>query len=439
MLYGLYRAFGTALFILSYPALQLLIWLRPNDRLGLRQRLRGGAASCRIKNDGAPRIWIHAASVGEVAAAGVLIRELTSGGRPPEIVLTTMTVQGLTVARRQLPQEICCFLAPLDVGRIVRRVLDQVRPDMYVCLETELWPAMLGELRRRGTTMVLLNGRMSASSFRRYRLVWGLMGPLLQNFAGVAVIREEDGARFAGLGVDPLRLQVTGNIKFDFPAEDIPATRLQSRKKLGVDREAVFLCGSTRSGEERLLAGVYQALAAQAGADLVWVIAPRHLRRLSEVKGILEDLGLGFDLYSELESRLRRQNVVLVDCLGELARLYSGGDYNFVGGSLVPRGGHNIMEAARWGRPVYYGPHIDDFRDAAHILEDSGAGFRAVDAGQLIEQIRRHMTDTTAYRHACAGAVAAIASQRGTACRQAEIIMRLLPGSPGKEQENREI
>lgn len=439
MLYRLYQAVGTALFILSYPALQLLIRLRPDDRLGLRQRLGGGAGSCRINNTRAPRIWIHAASVGEVAAAGVLIRELTSGSRPPDIILTTMTVQGLAVARRQLPPEICCFLAPLDVAGIIRRVLDQVRPDMYVCLETELWPAMLGALRRRGTAMVLLNGRMSATSFRRYRLVRGLMGPLLQSFAGVAVIKEEDGARFAGLGVDPLRLRVTGNIKFDFPAEDIPATRLQSRKRLGVDRQAVFLCGSTHGGEERLLAGVYQALAAQESGDLLWVIAPRHLRRLSEVKGVLTDLGLRFDLYSELASRPRRHNVVLVDCLGELARLYSGGDYNFVGGSLVPRGGHNIMEAARWGRPVYYGPHIDDFRDAAHILEDAGAGFGVADAGQLIGRIRHHMTDRDAYRQACAGAVSAIAGQQGAACRQAEIIMRLLPGSPGKEQDNREI
>jgi 3-deoxy-D-manno-octulosonic-acid transferase len=436
-LYWLYRAAGTALCILSFPALQLLIKLRPDDRLGLRQRLGGAAASCPMNKNGAPRIWIHAASVGEVGAARVLIRELTSGGLPPDIVLTTMTVQGLAVARQQLPPEICCFLAPLDVAGIVRRVLDLVRPDMYVCLETELWPAMLSDLRRRGTAMVLLNGRMSAASFRRYRLVQGLMGPLLRSFAGVAVIREEDGERFAGLGVDPQRLQVTGNIKFDFPAEDIPATRLQSRKKLGVDRQAVFLCGSTRGGEERLLAGVYQALAALEGNGLIWVVAPRHLRRLSAVKTILSDLGLGFDLYSELESKPRRQNVVLVDCLGELARLYSGGDYNFVGGSLVPRGGHNIMEAARWGRPVYYGPHVDDFRDAADILENAGAGFRVADAGQLADQIRRHMTDRAAYRHACAGAVSAIAGQQGAARRQAEIIMRLLPGSLGKEQDNR--
>jgi len=435
LLYWLYQAVGSAVLFLSYPLILLLVRLRPGDGLGLGQRLARTLPACRKKNDGTPRVWIHAASVGEVAAAGVLIRELTAGGRQLDLVLTTMTAQGLTVARQQLPRAICSFLAPLDLAWIVRRVLAHVRPDIYICLETELWPAMLRELRKAGTCMVLLNGRMTAKSFRRYRLARGLMGPLLQGFAGVAVIREEDGTRIAGLGVAPKRIQVTGNIKFDFPPEDIPATSLHYRKRLDVDREAVFLCGSTRDGEELLLTEAYKTLAAQAGGELVWVIAPRHLRRLDEVHGILTGLGLGFDLYSELAHRRRRQKIVLVDCLGELARLYSAGDYNFVGGSLVARGGHNIMEAARWGRPVYYGPHIDDFRDAAHILEEAGGGFRVADAGQLAKQIIQHMTDTAAYRQACAGAAAAIASQKGAAGLQATMIIRQLTGSRGQAQD----
>jgi 3-deoxy-D-manno-octulosonic-acid transferase len=435
LLYGLYRAVGTAVFFLSYPVILLFIRIWSRDGLGLRQRLAWTVPACRIKNNGTPRIWIHAASVGEVAAAGVLIRELMACGLPLDFVLTTMTVQGLVVARQQLPPDICSFLAPLDVARIVRRVLALVRPDIYVCLETELWPVMLGELRKRGICTVLLNGRMTAKSFRRYRLARGVMGPLLQGFAGVAVIREEDGARFAGLGIAPERIQVTGNIKFDFPPEDIPATRLHYRKRLGVDRESVFLCGSTQDGEEPLLAEVYQTLAERVGGKLIWVIAPRHLRRLAEVKAILSGLRLGFELYSELAHRQRRQGIVLVDCLGELARLYSAGDYNFVGGSLVPRGGHNIMEAVRWGRPVYYGPHIDDFMDAAHILEEAGAGFRVADAGLLAEQIGKHMTDAAAYQHACNGAVSAVAGQQGAARRQTAMITRLLTGRQVQEQD----
>jgi 3-deoxy-D-manno-octulosonic-acid transferase len=373
--------------------------------------------------------------VGEVAAAGVLIRELTSRERQLDIVLTTMTVQGLEVARMQMPPNVCCFLAPLDVPRIVRRALAVVRPDIYICLETELWPAMLGELRKAGTAMVLLNGRITARSFRRYRLARGLMTPLLQGFSGVAAIRKEDGERFAMLGVAPGVIRVTGNIKFDFPPVDIPATRIRYRKKLGVGREAVFLCGSTRSGEERLLAEVYTTLAARAGGALIWVLAPRHLRRLPAVKGLLAELGLGFDLYSELASRPRQQNVVLVDCLGELARLYSAGDYNFVGGSLAARGGHNLMEAARWGRPVYFGPHVDDFIDAAHLLEEAGAGFRVADAGELAERIGSHMTDAAACQRACDGAASAVAGQQGAAGRQAAMILQLLAGGGEQEQE----
>lgn len=436
MLYLLYQLIGTVGYFLFRPVALLVTEFRSRDGLGLRQRLGRFAPPCRLKkNDGVPRVWIHAASVGEVAAAGVLIRELTSRGRQLDIVLTTMTVQGLEVARQQLPSDICSFLAPLDVPRIVRRVLALVRPDIYVCLETELWPAMLGELRKAGTAMVLLNGRMTVRSFRRYRLVHGLMKRILQGFSGVAVIRGEDGTRFAELGVAAGNIQVTGNIKFDFPPADIPATRLRFRKRLWVDDEAVFLCGSTHSGEERLLAEVYQALSEQAGVGLVWVIAPRHLRRLAEVKEFLTGLGLGFDLYTELAHRPRQQDVVLVDCLGELARLYSAGDYNFVGGSLVARGGHNLMEAARWGRPVYFGLHVDDFLDAAHILEEAGAGFPVADAGQLIEQIEKHMTDATAYRNGCNGAASAVASQQGAAGRQAAMILRLLAGGGEKERD----
>ncbi|RJX17406.1 MAG: hypothetical protein C4563_10780 [Desulfobulbus sp.] len=436
MLYGLYRIFGTALFFLIQPMARLFIFLSPRKGHGLRERLGQAELGWLRTNAGLPRVWIHAASVGEVNAALILIEELTRRGSPVDIVLTTMTVAGLDVARQRLPPQTGSFLAPLDVVRVVRRVLSRVRPALYVCLEAELWPAMLVELRRADIPMVLLNGRMTARSYDRYRLAGDLIQPLLQGFAEVAAIREEDAARYVGLGVAPARVQVTGNVKFAFPPEDIQAIRSLYRNRLGVDQTAVFLCGSTRSGEERLLAGVYKALLEKDGRELLWVVAPRHLRRLAEVKALLLELRLDFDLYSELADTRRRRNVVLVDSLGELARIYSAGDYNFVGGSLVGRGGHNIMEPVRWGRPVYYGPHIDDFKDAAHILEDAGAGFRVADAGQLLAQIERHMNDSAAYEQACAGAESVMAGQQGVAARQVEIIMRQLARRSEKEQDN---
>lgn len=369
---------------------------------------------------------MHAASVGEAGAAAVLIRELAGAVDDVDFIVTTMTVDGYRVAREQLPDGVRCLLAPLDVPSVVRRVIRTIRPDMYVCLETELWPVLLDELRRAGIRAVLLNGRMTARSYKRYLLGRGLFGPLLSGFAGIAVIRDEDRERFCGLGVGRNRIRVTGNLKYDFPSEDAAAVRKEYRTLLGAEDEDVFICGSTRSGEERVLADVYRRLASVRAGGLLWVIAPRHLKRVPEVLALLTERGLEYDLYTRLRGGNRSRSVVVVDCLGILSHLYSAGDYNFVGGSLVDRGGHNIMEAARWGRPVYYGPGIKDFSDAAELLEQHGAGFRVADGAELTAKITEHMTDRQGYEQACRNAASAVASQQGAARKQAGIVIGLL-------------
>lgn len=356
----------------------------------------------------------------------MLIRELAGVMDDVDFVVTTMTADGHRVARKQLPAQVPCMLAPLDVPWVVRRFIRAIRPDIYACLETELWPALLGELRRAGVRLVLLNGRMSARSYTWYLLGRGLFGRLLSGFTEIAVIREEDRERFSGLGVDRGRIRVTGNLKYDFPPEDAAAVRREYRERLGVGDDDVFICGSTRSGEERLLVDVYRQLASVRAGALVWVIAPRHLKRVPEVLALLTDCGLEYDLYTGPRGWKRSRSVVVVNCLGVLSRFYSAGDYNFVGGSLVDRGGHNMMEAARWGRPVYYGPGIKDFSDAAELLEQHGAGFRVADSAELAAKITEHMTDREVYKQACRNAVRAVATQHGAARKQAGILMGLL-------------
>ncbi|MDW7773422.1 MAG: glycosyltransferase N-terminal domain-containing protein [Desulfobulbaceae bacterium] len=373
-------------------------------------------------------LWIHAASVGEVQAAGPLIRELLAGRESFNIILTTMTEYGRKVAKAQLPADIPCILAPLDVPCTVRRFIGKVNPDMYIGLETELWPALLTELRRAGVPCVLLNGRMSDGSFKRYRLIRGLLSELVRTFSAVSVIQDSDREHFAFFGIPENLIQVNGNIKYDFPAADRDGVRKEYRTLLGLNGEKLFICGSTRSGEEKILAGVFLQLRRLGGRDLIWMIAPRHLERLAEVKKILAGNGLSYHLLTELKDgrRKREYPVVLVDTMGELADMYSAGDYIFCGGSLVARGGHNVMEAARWGKPVFFGPDMKDFRDAAQLLERGGAGFRATDGEQLVQLILRHMEDETVYQRACSNALEVVKLQQGAARRQAAMVKKLL-------------
>ncbi len=428
LIYSIYQFVGSLFFILSFPFVVIVNRLQGDPVHGLGKRYGIGLRRPTKKKDGSFRIWIHAASVGEVQAAKILMSELVSRKERCEFFLSTMTKQGQSVACSHKQQEITCFLAPLDVPVIVRRFLETIEPDIYVCLETELWPAMFFELHKSGIPSVVLNGRMTPRSFRRYQMVSGLMGRILENLEGIAVISREDGERFKELGVQSESVRITGNIKYDFPVEDGDKIRKAHREILNAEEKIVFVSGSTRTGEEEILIRAFKTIEEKSDNGVLWVIAPRHLKRLGEVQQILAATGLEYDLYSNLKSAGRSHSIVLIDTMGELWKLYSAGDFNFVGGSLVKQRGHNIMEAARWGRPVYYGPSIDDFIDAAEILENAGGGFRVADGDELAAILLDHLHVILMYEQACANAAHAVSLQRGAAGKQADMLLNLLPG-----------
>uniref|UniRef100_UPI0040568DB6 3-deoxy-D-manno-octulosonic acid transferase n=1 Tax=Candidatus Electronema sp. TaxID=2698783 RepID=UPI0040568DB6 len=371
-----------------------------------------------------PLIWMHAASVGEVQAARVLIAALTAQLPGSCFLLTTMTRQGREAARLRLPPDIRCELAPLDTPQAVQRALREVRPDTYVCLETELWPTMLRETSRAGIPLLLLNGRLSERSFRRYRLLRGFIAELLRNFNAVGVIGEQDGARFRELGAE--QVQVCGNLKYDLPAADAGAMREKYRRLLLPGGKKVFICGSTRTGEEALLLPVYRRLRTETAAGLLWIIAPRHLKRLDEVRRLLHEAGLEYELFSDCAAKGRNKDIVLVDSLGELTDLYAAADVSFCGGSLVNKGGHNIMEPVRWRRPVCFGPFMQDFADAAEMVLAAGAGFQVKNADELADCLSTLLRDEPLYAQTCQAAERLAAAQQGSAQRQAELVMREL-------------
>ncbi|WP_339137891.1 MAG: glycosyltransferase N-terminal domain-containing protein [Candidatus Electrothrix sp. GW3-4] len=385
----------------------------------------------------APRaqlLWIHAASVGEVQAARALIAVLDDTLPEAEIFLTTMTRQGRAVAQSLLPSHVCCALAPLDISPAVDRALKLLQPNLYICLETEFWPVMLITMRKAGVPMLLLNGRISARSFAQYQRIKGTIKQVLAGFSAVGVIQEQDKDRFCQLGVPADRIQVCGNLKYGLRQPD---SAEQAKKEycqlLGIQAdEVVFLCGSTRSGEEELLLPVFTRLQEKYLGRLLWILAPRHLERLPEVMALLEQAGLGYELFSQFslssegDSKERQGNIILLDRMGELARLYAVGDYIFCGGSLVNKGGHNIMEPIALRKPVFFGPYMQDFQDAVGLVLAAGAGVQVASPDDLSDRLLDYPVDAPVYEQACQAAEQLAQTQQGAVTRQAEMVSQVM-------------
>jgi 3-deoxy-D-manno-octulosonic-acid transferase len=426
-LYVLYRLIIGLIFYCLLPLLLLFVLITGRHRQGLGERF--GLYPALPGEKRGKRIWLHAASVGEVQAARVLIAELRALRPDTGFVVTTMTLHGRNVAARQLGPDIPCLLAPLDVPGIVERAVTRIGPDAYVCLETELWPLLLRTTAARGIPTVHLNGRLSAGAAAGYRRWRWLFRRVLANFAAMAVISEVDRDRYLALGAIASRLQVLGNVKYDLQLPEQPGrVRQELRRVLGIEAGTrVLVAGSTHGGEVELLLPLLQHLADDGG----WlvVVAPRHLERLAALEALFDRHGIEFDRFTVLRGgSTRRHPVVVLDSLGELFAMYAVATYVFCGGSLVPRHGHNLMEAAIWDKAVFYGPSMDDFRDAVRLLEAAGGGFRVGSAAELTDRILDFEQDPEAYRIACRNAGVAARAQLGAARRQARLVVDCLGG-----------
>ena len=306
-MYTLYKMIIGLGFTLLLPFALLYVWLSGRHREGLSQRL--GLYRAIPRTPGRPRIWLHAASVGEVQAARAIMAELLRLLPRAEFVLTTMTLHGREVAESQLPAGTTCLLAPLDVPGLVGRVLTLLRPDVYVCIETELWPLLLQGAASRGVKVVQVNGRLSTLSADGYKKTGVFFRRVLAHFTAMAVISEADRDRYLALGAVKGRLQVAGNVKYDLqlPAEP-EKVRQRLCQKLGISGETeVLVAGSTHTGEEAMLLPLLSRLGT-ADRPLLLLIAPRHLRRLAELQEMLRDRGVGYHLFSELATAGQRQS-----------------------------------------------------------------------------------------------------------------------------------
>jgi len=333
-----------------------------------------------------PSIWVHAVSVGEVQAAAVLVRTLYDRYPGVPLVVTTLTPTGDERARALLGDRANIRYLPLDLPGSVRKFFNRVKPRIAVIFETELWPNIYHECRRRRVPLVLASARLSQRSMGNYRRFFSLFSEVLSNQVTIAAQGEGDAERFRSLGADPGRTHVTGNLKFDFAVPANVTTKGAELRKRYAEGSPVWVAGSTHAGEEaQVLEAHRQVRKAHPGAILV--LAPRHQQRFGEVASWLEKQNVRFIKRSQPSARTPDLEVVLVDTLGELLDFYAMGDVAFVGGTLVEVGGHNLLEPAALGLPVLAGPHNFNGPDIARILVESGAALIVADATELAARV----------------------------------------------------
>ncbi len=395
--------------------------LRPAWRVGVRERL--GALP------GLPpgAIWVHGASVGEILAASRFVDRLQKGGHA--VVTSTVTLAGREVMRRTRP-DVPCHLAPLDHPWCVEAALSRVRPAALVLVETELWPSWLAAAERRGIPVALVSGRISDHSYPRYQRLRGIIAPALRRIAALGARTDSDAERFLALGAPPARVRVTGDLKLE-PAEESRPLAPDLDRVIGPS--PLIVAGSTHPGEELAALSALEQVE-QAGMTAALVLAPRRLERAEEIARIVRAKNRLLRRRTLLgQSPLRPGEILLLDSVGELAPLYARAEVAFVGGSLVSVGGHNLLEPVFAGRPVLFGPHTENARHSAEILEAVGAGIRVADASNLARAVVALLADPREARRRGEAGRRALAAHRGSAERAAELTEALLARDPAGE------
>ncbi len=436
MMYFLYNVVLAVAAVTALPYYGLRMALTGKYRRSLGAKLGRAPEDIYRAMTGAPRIWMHAVSVGEVTAAAPILAALRRELPKACLVLSTGTETGQDMARRLVTEATAIIYYPLDIPQVVAKVLDRVRPDVFVMTETEIWPNFLRACRTRGVRAVMVNGRISPRSFRRYsrtRFFWKEVLGLVDR---VGVISATDGERLLALGLSRPRLEILGNAKYDGLAAKVsPQLQGEIARRLNIDPASgtqVFVAGSTHEGEEAVVLEVYGELLRDFPA-LMLILIPRHVERGSVVRELCRRGGYEDTItLSEIAAGKQRttERIVVVDVIGELFKIYSLATVVFCGGSLVPRGGQNILEPAAWGKVVCYGPSMEDFRGEKELLEKVGAGIPIADGNELLTTLRGLMTRPETLAARGEAARDAVIANQGASKRYADLIIRVLGGKP---------
>jgi 3-deoxy-D-manno-octulosonic-acid transferase len=385
MLPFLYRAATSPLGPLVYLYLKRRLKRGKEDPVRFRERqgLPG-----KVRPPG-PLVWIHAASVGEATAMLALIERLLQERPALQILVTTGTVTSARLLETRLPSRAWHQFAPVDLPHWIGRFLDHWRPDLALWVESELWPNLVWETHARGVSMVLLNGRLSAKSYMRWRWFPGLISPVLGAFTLCLAQDQEQAERLRSLGAG--KIAVAGDLKASADALPVDALQLENlRQQIG--RRPVWLAASTHAGEEEIVADVHRHLSV-IHSDVLTVIVPRHPARGDAIAGMLSERGFNTARRSHGEPMTGRTDIYLADTMGELGLFYAVAGIAFVGGSLVVKGGHNPFEAARLDCAVLHGPDVSNCAGMTAELDAAGAAETVSNAGELAAAVSVLLAD----------------------------------------------
>ena len=375
------------LLVIASPIILAILFAKPRCRKGLRQRF--GFSAPPISPDTRPLVWVHAVSLGEVVAITPLIKELHARHPEHRFVVSTATETGRDAVEQRLAGIAEHLYAPLDFPWSVARAVARLRPVLYVFIETELWPNLLRHLSNVGVPTIMVNGRLSSRSYARqqWEPVRSFYGAILRSLRLCLMQSDRDVERIISLGADPQSVHRTGNIKFDQPLPSSTEGKV-TRSSLGIPEEVpLIVAGSTHPGEEEMLVEAYTGIIKRYPTARL-LLAPRHIERAEAVEVMIRDRGLTVRRRSTGEHTEKEGSgaqVVILDTRGELALVYQEATVAFVGGTLIPIGGHNLLEPAFWAKPVLFGPYTDHCVEIANLLLQAGGGRRVSQVGDLTQ------------------------------------------------------
>ncbi|SBR52472.1 lipid IV(A) 3-deoxy-D-manno-octulosonic acid transferase [Halomonas sp. HL-93] len=423
-------AYSIALYALS-PLITWRIWREQVPTYSRLQRL--GLRLDPLPSG--PRLWLHCASVGEVRAARPLIEGLLARYPQHSLLLTTMTATGAQQAQALIYEQsesdqrrLAHRLLPLDYPGAAKRFIARLKPAMALMFETELWPNLLHACHRQRVPVAVVNGRLSPRAYQRYRRWRPLLANALANVSWLAAKSSADAERFNALGCSVAVTSVVGSLKFEMPSNSKAYEEGEYLHRQWGGRP-VWVAGSTRDGEEALLLEAHRQLGKRYPGALL-VLVPRHPKRFDEVARLCRDDSWSLSRRSQQQPVTARTDVYLADTLGELAVLYAAGSVAYVGGSLVPLGGQNVLEPAAMGRPVLSGPSIENFADVAEPLLAAGALTLVDSPGALAEALIRYFDDPSSAQQKGQAGLAVINAQQGALKRTLDGLGKLVPQSP---------
>jgi 3-deoxy-D-manno-octulosonic-acid transferase len=380
------------------------------------------------KKPGQKLVWLHALSLGEVNGAAPVLKIIREKRPSIALAVSVTTDAGYDAAHRMLPFVDYIFFHPLDSWPFINRALDRIKPDLYVLTDTGFWPSMLMSLKERRIPPMVFNGRISEKSQARYKRIAAMVKPLLQSFAVICMQSERGRTTIQNLGAPSQRVRIVGDTKFDALQIVLESDRLRIRERFRFPRDGqVLVAGSTHEGEEKVCVDAYFKLRRKF-PKLSMVIAPRRLERVDEIAKYLKKENVKFVLRSQIDPRAKPMaNIILLDSLGELAKVYAIADVAFVGRSLfAPGGGHNLLEPVAQGKPVLHGPYIENNQKTASELKAQGLAFTVADDQTLFAAVRKILLHADELPKLKEKAAAFVQSKRGSALEIAKYIVAIL-------------